>query len=68
MSRTVVDVHVRHHGSIALVTLRTRAAREWVEHNGDALYHVAAEALVVEPRYLPALLDGMRADELEVRP
>lgn len=52
---------VENHGSLYLVRPATDAAREWLEEHTDGQWF--GGALVVEPRYVVDLLDGM-ADEL----
>lgn len=59
------DVTVVNHGSIVIVRPKTAEARQWIED------HVSDDAqwfggIVVEPRYLDDLLQGMMADGLVV--
>ena len=65
--RRSADVHVFNHHSIVLFHLNTPEASAWVEENvcGEAQFF--GTALVVEPRYVSALLAGMREAGLEVR-
>lgn len=60
------DATVYNHGSICIVVPLTAAARAWIAENvsGESMWF--AGGLVVEPRYLDDLVDGMRADGLEV--
>jgi hypothetical protein len=60
------DITVVNHGTIILVHLNTPEAREWVRVNvpDDAMFH--GDALVVEPRYLDALIEGMYYDGLVI--
>jgi hypothetical protein len=60
------DFAVSNHGTIILLQPLTRAANEWVEENlpADRLHY--AGAVVIEPRYLADIVDGIRADGLEV--
>jgi hypothetical protein len=62
-----VDIDVVNHHSIVLFHLNTPEASAWVEENvcGEAQYF--GTALVVEPRYVAALVAGMRENGLEVR-
>jgi hypothetical protein len=61
------DVTVDNHGSIVLFHLHTDAARAWVsEHVSDEAQFFGG-ALVVEPRYVENLIEGMTSDGLEVR-
>ena len=61
------DVNVLNYGSICLVHLLTPAAEEWVKCCIDEDAQSWGRALVVEPRYLEALLDGMLSDGISVR-
>jgi hypothetical protein len=62
-----VDVCVVNHLSIVLFHLNTPEASEWVEENVSREAQFFGAALVVEPRYVEALVAGMRAAGLEVR-
>ncbi len=64
--KTGPDVWVINHGSIALLYLNRRAAREWVAANVSDEAQFFGGALVVEPRYVADIIAGMRADGLEV--
>jgi hypothetical protein len=63
---TGTDFAVENHGTIILLQPLTRAASEWVEENlsADRLHY--AGAVVIEPRYLTDIVDGIRADGLEI--
>lgn len=60
------DARVENHGSLFLIQPYTVKAAEWIsEHTADdAIYW--AGALVVEPRYAQALVEGMREAGLKV--
>lgn len=58
--RAKPDAVVTVHGSLVLIDLRTRAASRWVADNVDGEAQFFAGSLVVEPRYLEALVIGMR--------
>jgi hypothetical protein len=62
------DVRVENHGSIVLVRPMTGAGRDWIEANvaTDGGLFDFGGALVVEPRYVANLVDGMIADGLVV--
>jgi len=62
-----VDVHIVNHGSIVLFHLNTPEASAWVEENVTREAQFFGTALVVEPRYVAALVAGMREAGLEVR-
>ena len=63
---SVYDVRIENHGSIVLVQPLTDTAREWLTANvgEDSMYF--GGALVVEPRYLGELVDGMVSDGLNL--
>ena len=64
--RSTADVQVVNHGSILLFHLNTREASAWVEENVAGEAQFFGTALVVEPRYVAALVAGMREEGLEV--
>ena len=66
-SRSTADVHIVNHGSIILCHLYTPEASAWIEENVAGEAQFFGTALVVEPRYVAALVAGMREDGLEVR-
>ena len=61
------DVRVIDHGSITIFLPTSDAGREWVAENigSDAMRW--AGGVVVEPRYIGAIVDGAINDGLEVR-
>jgi hypothetical protein len=61
-----MDVQFENHGSIWLARPLTNAGLAWVEDNipDDAQWF--ARAIVVEPRYVGDIVEGMQADGLEV--
>jgi len=61
------DIIVRNHGSIVLLEPQDRAAEEWLETNVEAEAQWWGPSLVVEPRYVEDIVEGARADGLEVR-
>jgi hypothetical protein len=61
------DVDLFLHGSITLIPPLTEAAKSWIaEHidDEDALYF--GDALAVEPRHAPDIIQGMIDDGLAV--
>jgi len=64
---TGTDFAVANHGTIVLLQPLTRAANEWIAANlpADRLHY--AGAVVIEPRYLADIVNGLRADGLEVK-
>ena len=62
---TAADVLVRNAGSVWLFCPQTQEALDWIEHNiGEAMY--LGRNLVVEHRYGPNIVIGMRDDALVV--
>ena len=58
------DFRITHHGSICLVHSLTKRAQRWIaEHVSDEAQFMGM-ALVVEPRYLAPLVEGMEAEGL----
>lgn len=60
------DVIVESHGSVVLVRPQSDEAREWIEEHVDPLAQWFGSALVVEPRYLIQLLEGMAEGGLSI--
>jgi len=62
-----MDLHVINEGSIFLVEPITPAGKQWLEESvitSDTL--TWGRAIVVEHRYIRDIVDGARADGLEV--
>lgn len=62
----MTDFTLVNHGSISVLTPNTSAAREWVEDHipDDAQWWCGG--VVVEPRYVGSILDGIDVDGLTV--
>lgn len=62
-----MDFDFSNHGSICLLNPLTPAAKAWAEEHlpDDAL--TLGAAIVIEPRYVEPILDGIEADGLTVR-
>jgi hypothetical protein len=59
------DVRLSFHGSIVLLSPETEAARDWIDaHIDTEAAQFWAGALVVEPRYLDPIVEGMHEDGL----
>jgi hypothetical protein len=60
------DAEISNHGSIVILTPLTEPARAWISENlpGDVMRW--AGGIVIEPRYIGPIVDGMIADGLEV--
>lgn len=61
-----MDVNVENHGSIVLVRPLTAQACQWCDDHipDDAQWF--GKAVVVEPRYVAAIVQGMQNDGLTV--
>jgi len=55
-------------GSIFLLTPRTESARDWIEQNigKENGWQPYWPTVVIEPRYLPPILEGIKNDGLVV--
>ena len=63
-----VDFSVANHGSVMILHALTDAARTWVdEHLPRDATTWGHSGTVVEPRYIVDIVEGIRADGLEVR-
>jgi len=64
----VPDFIIRDEGSILLSTPRTELARNWIdEHVGpDNGFQPWYPTIVIEPRYVIAILEGIRVAGLEI--
>jgi hypothetical protein len=61
------DFDLANHGSICLLTPRTPAGHDWAEANlPDDAQRWGPCSIVVEPRYVQAIIDGVEADGLTV--
>lgn len=60
------DISVENHFSILLVRPLSSAAEAWIEENVSGESRFFAGALVVEPRYVVDLVEGMLSDGLLV--
>jgi hypothetical protein len=60
----MTDFLFRQDGSIALLTPRTEAAREWAGEHLPADAMTWGGAIVIEPRYVHDILTGILRDSL----
>jgi len=67
MADTTVHFEAEKHGSIWLFRPLTDAAREWAEDNVQRYGTYWYGAIVVEHRYIGAIVEGAAADGLRVR-
>jgi len=57
---------VEYHGSLCLLVLVSAPAREWVQAHVDPNAMWFCDKLVVEPRYVDALIEGLTEEGLVV--
>jgi len=62
-----VDVYVENHGSIFLVRPVSNSACDWLTENVSEESQYFGNALVVEHRYIEALIHGLQEAGLIVR-
>jgi hypothetical protein len=62
----VADLSVDNQGSICLLRAKTEAGRDWVAEHIPADAQWWCGGVVVEPRYIDAIVDGAMNDGLEV--
>lgn len=61
------DFSVYNHGTIFLLRPHTERARNWIsEHISDEAY-AFGHAVAIEHRFITEIVNGIRADRLEVR-
>jgi hypothetical protein len=67
LSPSNADFTIRDEGSLVLLTPRTESAREWIDtHIGpDNGYQPYYPTVVIEPRYLQPVLEGIAEAGLE---
>jgi len=63
----MADVNIESHGSLVLIRPLTEAASDWLDENISEDAQHFGGAVVVEPRYVEAIVEGMQNDGLEVR-
>ncbi len=63
----MADVKIENHGSLVLIRPLTEAASDWLDENISEDAQHFGGAVVVEPRYVEAIVEGMQNDGLEVR-
>jgi len=69
-SKTELDFQLENHGSLFLLRPLTSAATEWMRENlpvDSPETQFWGEAIVIEPRYLEPIVDGILADGLVLR-
>lgn len=61
------DIRIENHGSVVLLRPVSGAATNWMEDHLPADAQRWGDAVVVEPRYVQPILDGMMNDGLVVQ-
>jgi hypothetical protein len=63
------DFSIENHGSILLLRPHSDGARTWVEENigRDNGYQPHWPTVVIEPRYVQAIVDGITTDGLVIQ-
>ena len=63
-----MDIRVENHGSLFVLHPETPQGHEWIDDNiqGDEVQFWCG-GVVVEPRYIADIVEGMKIDGLEVR-
>lgn len=56
------DFHLINHGSIFVLTPQVTAAKEWVDEHFPESAQQWANGIVIEPRYIGPILDGIDED------
>lgn len=64
---TMADLQFDHHGTVVLCHAITEAGQQWLDANISEAMTVGL-AVVIEPRYLPAIVQGAMADGLVTQP
>jgi len=63
---TMVDFRCENHGSIFLLYPISQSAQSWIEENLPSNVQWFGQAVVVEHRYIWAILEGIQNDGLAV--
>jgi hypothetical protein len=66
MNMKLTDFRLAPHGSICLLHPQTEAARLWIDEHIDDEAQQWGGAIVIEPRYVQPIVDGLRADDLTI--
>lgn len=64
----MADIIIEDHGSILFLRPQSRDGQEWLENNigKDNGYQPEWPSVLVEPRYVERIIDGMMADGLNL--
>jgi hypothetical protein len=69
-SETALDFKLENHGCLFLLRPLSSAAKEWMNQNlpvDSSETQFWSEAIVIEPRYVDAIVDGIIGDGLVLR-
>ena len=69
-SNSEVDFTLENHGSLFLLRPRSAAAKEWMQQNlpvDSPETQFWCDAVVIEPRYVDAIVDGIIGNGLVLR-
>ena len=68
-TKNEIDANVENHGSILLLRPLSDAAEQWVNENiGEgSRFQPYWPTVVIEPRYIADILEGMKSDGLVLR-
>lgn len=61
------DLFVHNHGSIFVLEPVSKAGFDWLDEHIAEEHQIWGNGIVVEHRYIDAIVDGALADGLEVR-
>lgn len=62
-----IDVTVENHGSIVVLRPLSNAGKDWVtEYIDQTGFQPYRDSVIVEPRYVDAILTGMQKDGLHI--
>ncbi len=67
MAGRTTDLPVHEHGSVCLLRPTTRRGQQWLEQHISEDHQEWAGAIVVEHRFIEAIVRGAAADGLRVR-
>ena len=64
--KLIADFSVQDNGSICLLVPQTAAAYDWIDTFLPQERTTWGSAIVIEPRYLPRIVDGFTSDGLSL--
>jgi hypothetical protein len=60
------DIIIRNHGTLCIMVAITHAGEDWIAEHIPEDAQRWGKGIVVEPRYIEDIVEGARADGLEV--